>query len=64
LSAGAGGDRAGRQSITKILKKVQVMANSQDIKPNEKTYGGFIGLLKWSIPLIAVLVLIILVIIS
>ncbi len=40
------------------------MANSQDIKPNEKTYGSFISMLKWSTPLIAVLVLIVLVIIS
>lgn len=40
------------------------MANSQDIKPNEKTYDGFIGMLKWSVPLIAVLALIVLVIIQ
>lgn len=40
------------------------MANSQDIKPNEKTYDGFIGMLKWSVPLIAVLTLIVLVIIQ
>ena len=40
------------------------MANSQDIKSHEKTYGGFIGMLKWSIPLISVLVLVVLVIIS
>ncbi|TIX51823.1 aa3-type cytochrome c oxidase subunit IV [Alteraurantiacibacter aquimixticola] len=40
------------------------MANSQDIKSNEKTYGGFISMLKWAIPLIAVLVLIVLVLIS
>ena len=40
------------------------MANTPDIKPNEKTYDGFISLLKWSIPLIAVLVLVVLVIIS
>ncbi|MXO72611.1 aa3-type cytochrome c oxidase subunit IV [Alteraurantiacibacter buctensis] len=40
------------------------MANSQDIKPNEKTYDGFIGMLKWSVPLIAVLTLIILLIIQ
>ncbi|MCX7676860.1 MAG: aa3-type cytochrome c oxidase subunit IV [Alteraurantiacibacter sp.] len=40
------------------------MANSHDIKANEKTYGAFIGLLKWAIPLIALLTLIVLVIIS
>ena len=32
------------------------MADSQDINSNEKTYGGFISLLKWAIPLIAVMV--------
>lgn len=40
------------------------MANSQDIKPNEKTYDGFIGMLKWSVPLIAVLALLVLLIIQ
>ena len=40
------------------------MADSQDIKSNEKTYDGFIGMLKWSIPLIAVLVLIVMLIIT
>ncbi len=40
------------------------MANSQDLKAAEKTYGGFISLLKWAVPVIAVLVLIILLLIS
>ena len=40
------------------------MANSQDIKPNEKTYDGFIGMLKWSVPLIALLALFIILIIQ
>ncbi len=40
------------------------MADSQDIKSNEKTYGSFISSLKWTIPLIAVLVAIVLIIIS
>ena len=40
------------------------MADSQDIKANEKTYGGFIDMLKWSIPLIAILVVIVLVLIT
>ncbi len=35
------------------------MANSQDIKANEKTYGSFIGMLKWAIPLLALLTLVI-----
>ena len=40
------------------------MANSQDIKSHEKTYGGFIGMLKWSVPLLAVLTLFVILIIQ
>ena len=40
------------------------MADLQDIKSNEKTYGSFISSLKWTIHLIAVLVAIVLIIIS
>ena len=32
---------------------------SQDMKSAEKTYGGFINLLKWSVPAIAVIALIV-----
>jgi hypothetical protein len=40
------------------------MANSQDITANKKTYGGFLTLLKWSIPITALLVLIIIALIA
>jgi len=40
------------------------MANTHDTKAHEQTYGGFISMLKWSLPLIAVLVLVILIVIS
>ena len=40
------------------------MANTHDTKANEQTYGSFISTLKWSVPLISVLVLLILIIIS
>ncbi len=40
------------------------MADPQNIKANEQTYGGFIGMLKWSLPLTAVLVLIIILVIQ
>ena len=33
-------------------------------KAPTKTYSGFIGLLKWSVPIIAVLVLIVILLIS
>lgn len=37
---------------------------SHDMKSAEKTYGGFINLLKWSVPLLAILTLVIIVLIS
>lgn len=40
------------------------MANSQDLKAAEKTYDGFINMLKWAIPLIAILVFIVVLLIS
>ena len=32
---------------------------SHDMKSAEKTYGGFINMLKWSVPVIAVIALIV-----
>ena len=40
------------------------MANPQDIKANEQTYGSFTGMLKWALPLTAVLVLVIILVIQ
>ncbi len=40
------------------------MASSDDLKSAEKTYGSFIGLLKWSVPLIALIALVIVVLIA
>ncbi len=40
------------------------MADSHDMKPNESTYGGFISMLKWSIPVIAIIVAIVIALIS
>ncbi len=31
------------------------MASGNDMQAHEKTYAGFMGLLKWSLPLIAVI---------
>lgn len=31
---------------------------------NEKTYGGFVTLLKWSVPIIAVIALVVIILIS
>ena len=40
------------------------MGSANDMKAAEKTYGGFITLLKWSVPIIALIVLFVLFLIS
>ena len=40
------------------------MESANDMNAREKTYGGFIGLLKWSVPLLAVITLLVVLIIS
>ena len=40
------------------------MESANDMKAHQKTYGGFIGLLKWSVPLLAIVTLLIILIIS
>jgi len=40
------------------------MASSKDLKSAEKTYGSFISLLKWSVPLIAIITLVVVVLIA
>ncbi|QZH75101.1 MAG: aa3-type cytochrome c oxidase subunit IV [Erythrobacter sp.] len=40
------------------------MANPHDMNAAEGTYSSFIGMLKWSVPLIAVIVLVIVALIS
>jgi hypothetical protein len=40
------------------------MASANDMKAHEKTYGSFVGLLKWSVPLLFVITLLIIFLIS
>jgi len=40
------------------------MDSVQEMKAHEKTYGGFIGLLKWSIPPILLIVAVVILLIS
>jgi hypothetical protein len=40
------------------------MGKPQDMKAAESTYAGFIGLLKWSIPVIALIVAVVVILIS
>ena len=40
------------------------MASANDMDAAKKTYGAFIGMLKWAVPAIAVIVLIVILLIS
>jgi hypothetical protein len=40
------------------------MDSANDMKAHSKTYGSFIGMLKWSVPLIAILALLVVILIS
>ena len=40
------------------------MDSANDMKAHSKTYGSFIGMLKWSVPLIAILTLLVVILIS
>ena len=40
------------------------MDSAQEMKAHEKTYGGFIGLLKWSVPPTLLLTLLVILLIS
>ena len=40
------------------------MASGNDMKAHQGTYGSFIGLLKWTVPILAVLTLLIVILIA
>ena len=40
------------------------MDSANDRKAHEKTYGSFIGMLKWSVPLLAVITVVIVLMIA
>ena len=40
------------------------MDSAQEIKAHEKTYGGFVSLLKWTVPIAALITLFVILIIS
>ena len=40
------------------------MDSAQEMKVHEKTYGGFIGLIKWTIPPTLLIVLVVIILIS
>lgn len=40
------------------------MESANDMKAHSSTYSSFIGMLKWSVPLIAIITLVVVVLIS
>ena len=40
------------------------MESANDMKAHEKTYGWFVGLLKWSVPLTAAIALLVILLIA
>ena len=40
------------------------MQSANDMKAHEKTYGGFVDLLKWSVPAVALLALVVVILIA
>ena len=40
------------------------MARSQDLKDSHKTYAGFIATLKWAVPLVAAIALVVVILIA
>ena len=40
------------------------MDSAHEMKSHEQTYGGFIGLIKWSVPLIAAITLLVVLLIA
>lgn len=40
------------------------MASANDMNAAKKTYGSFIGILKWSVPLLAVITMLIVILIA
>lgn len=40
------------------------MGSANDYKAHNKTYGSFIGMLKWAIPLIAIITLLVVILIA
>ena len=51
-------------SQEKITEGILGMDSANDMKAARKTYSGFIGSLKWAVPLIAVIAFIVVLIIS
>jgi hypothetical protein len=41
-----------------------VAQSANDMKAHQQTYGGFISLLKWALPLVAVITLVVVILIA
>lgn len=68
MSIGTGDDRRAKVQIAGIGPALMVMgikmASGNDMKAANATYEGFIGMLKWSVPLVAVIAAFVVVIIQ
>jgi hypothetical protein len=40
------------------------MDSAHEMKAHEKTYGGFIGLIKWTLPIVAITTLVVILLIA
>ena len=45
-------------------RSLDVAQSTNDMKAHQQTYGGFIGLLKWSVPALALIAILIIVLIA
>ena len=64
MSVLASDDRARRQLLIMNTWSVPPMESANDMKAHERTYGSFVGLLKWSVPSLFVITLFLIFIIS
>jgi hypothetical protein len=62
LPRGAGRDRRAAQSTSGNAGIA--MASGNDMKAHSSTYESFIGMLKWSVPLLAIITFVVVLIIS
>jgi len=64
LSAFTCGDRADGTQQNLNTWSTPPMQSANDMKAHEKTYGSFVGLLKWSVPALFVLTMLIVFVIA
>ena len=61
MSAPPHGDRATETGTNGASAK---MDSANEMKAHEKTYGGFIGLIKWTVPVVVVITIVVILLIA